>query len=240
MKKTKINPELLKEELKRFNILNEYSFYQERSVKPEDKDLILGSIDEEEVPNDAEPADEVDKATANVANELGVDTEEETTGDIPEKEQEPVEPVADELEEPESDDVEIDVTSLVKGSEEAKQSADVASRNSKVLIQQLKNLEAKVASMDKITAKIDSLEKEFVKRNPTPVEKLELRSLSSYPYTQKLTDYWAEKEGTYDVMDKKEEYILTKDIIDSTYSDSKIKDSFNVKSNTNNYEEEDI
>ncbi len=61
-----------------------------------------------------------------------------------------------------------------------------------------------------------------------------------YPYSQKLTDYWADKEGSYDVMNngaKKKEYILTKDDVDSGYSDSKIKQSFNVSPD---YEEEDI
>jgi hypothetical protein len=53
----------------------------------------------------------------------------------------------------------------------------------------------------------------------------------------KLTDFWSEKEGQYDVMnvDKKKEYVLTKDDINRTYSDSEIKRSFDV-----GYEEEDI
>ena len=74
------------------------------------------------------------------------------------------------------------------------------------------------------------LEKEIIKRNPTPVEKLEMRSLDSFPFNQKLTDYWAEKEGPYDVMgnDKKKEYVLTKDDIDADFSPTNIKQSFNV------------
>jgi hypothetical protein len=49
-----------------------------------------------------------------------------------------------------------------------------------------------------------------------------MRSLSSYPYSQKLTDYWADK-GVLDVMGneaKKEEYVLRQDDVDSSYSGS--------------------
>jgi hypothetical protein len=38
--------------------------------------------------------------------------------------------------------------------------------------------------MDKITNKIENLEQEIIKRNPTEVEKLEMRSLNSFPYSQ--------------------------------------------------------
>jgi hypothetical protein len=40
--------------------------------------------------------------------------------------------------------------------------------------------------MDKITNKIENLEQEIIKRNPTEVEKLEMRSLNSFPYSQKI------------------------------------------------------
>jgi hypothetical protein len=144
------------------------------------------------------------------------------------------------MEEPASDDVEVDVTELVKGSEEAKMAADRASQNSEMLLQKLSDLESRVASMDNVSSKIAELEQEIIKRNPTPVEKLEMRSLSSFPYSQKLTDYWADKKGAYDVMgDEKEdeEYTLTQDDVDSSYSEGDIKQSFTVK---DDYEEEDI
>ena len=153
------------------------------------------------------------------------------------------EPVAAEppMEAPVDDAVEIDVTSLVDSSEQAKIAADTASQNSEMLLQKLGALEARIASMDKVSDKIEALEKEMIKRNPTPVEKLEMRSLSSYPYSQKLTDYWADKEGAYDVMntDKKDEYTLTQDDIDADYSDKNIQQTFNINPE-DEYEEEDI
>jgi hypothetical protein len=39
----------------------------------------------------------------------------------------------------------------------------------------------------------------------------------------------ADKEGQYDVMGDKQEYILTKDDVNSDYSDNNIKQSFTVK-----------
>jgi hypothetical protein len=262
MKNKKFNPELLKEELKKFNLLSEYDFYQEKKELPEYKDLILGDIDEaddESVPDDLEPASDADSAADKVGDDLGVDAkgsdeEGETSGEIPDgppEGEEPVDKSAPAVEpepEPANDDVEVDVTSLVKGSEEAKHSADIASHNSEMLLQKLSALEARVANMDKVSAKIDGLEQEIIKRNPTPVEKLEMRSLSSYPYSQKLTDYWADKEGPYNVMnngeEKKKEYVLTKDDVDGDYSDSNVKKSFAVKpedmEDKKDYEEEDI
>ena len=245
-KKNKFNPQLLKEELNRFKMLESYSFYTGKQEMPEydeKKDnLILGNeleeADEEELSPDA--------AADDIANELGIDDAQGTEatpeapiddmgGDVP-----PTPEAAPAMEEPASDDIEIDVTELVKGSEEAKMAADRASQNSEMLLQKLADLESRVASMDSVSGKIAELEQEIIKRNPTPVEKLEMRSLSSYPYSQKLTDYWSDKEGAYDVMGKEkeeEEYTLTQDDVDSSYSEGDIKKSFTVK---DDYEEEDI
>lgn len=250
--KKKFNPELLKEELSKFKLLSEYDFYQEKKEMPEYKDLILGDeqLDEaDEAPADLKPEDEIGAAADKVAADLGVDAgdSEETTADIPEPDA-TEEPAAEPIEEPASDDVEVDVTSLVKGSEEAKQAADMASKNTEMLLQKLTDLESRVANMSQISDKIEGLEKEIIKRNPTPVEKMEMRSLSSYPFNQKLTDYWADKQGAYDVMgqDKPKEYTLTKSDIDSTYSDASVRKSFAVddsmydEETIQDYDEEDI
>jgi len=239
----KFNPELLKEEQNRFKTLLEYDFYQERKEPPTfKKDIILGDLEEaeEDEPADVAGADEI-------SADLGIDVPgEETTADIPEPEME--EPASDEepidaeppMEEPSSDEVEVDVTSLVKSSEDAKQSADMANKSIEALLQKFDELESRIGNMSAITNKIEDLEKEIVKRNPTPVERLEMRSLSSYPFNQKLTDYWADKEGPYNVMGekKKKEYVLTKDDVDAGYSEANIKQSFSSKDNP--YEEDEI
>jgi hypothetical protein len=241
MKKNKFNPELLNEELKRFKLLENYSFYVGEDY---DKPLILGddNIDE---------ADEAPEAAVDdIASDLGVGNEEpnaQPAEEIPvaPEEEMPAEeiPVAPEEEMPVDEpmpgeeDVEIDVTSLVKSTDEAKEAADNANKNAEMLLQKFSELEAKLQRVDDVSAKIENLEQEIVKRNPTPVEKLEMRSLDSFPYNQKLSDYWGEKHKNYETGDEKKEYVLTKDDVDSEYSYSQIKDSFKTPTD---YEEEDV
>ena len=94
-----------------------------------------------------------------------------------------------------------------------------------------------------IYKKIEDLEVEIEKRNPTPKEKLEMMSFASYPYNLKLTDYWAEKEGPYDMLGDKEEetekeYVLTTDDIENDYNNIEIKKTFNSitdEENQNNF-----
>jgi len=101
----------------------------------------------------------------------------------------------------------------------------------------INNLEGQIKSMEQISGKIDKLETELEKRAPTPEEKIEMRSLSSYPYNLKLTDFWANQENQYDIIpDKEKEYVLNQKTIDSDYSEKNIKDSFN----NNEYEEEEF
>lgn len=267
-RKVTFNPELLKEEAKRFKLLTEYSFYHEENVmapsgKPE-KPIILGTeleeAEEEEAAPEGEEAQGFDQAAGMEdetpadmggeempAEEPAPEGEEdldfgspEAGGEMPAEEPAPMEEPA-----PADDEVEVDVTAIVDGTKDAKKAAIKALKASKQtgeeLMNKLADLETRLSRMDSVANKIEDLEKEIVKRNPTPVEKLEMRSLSSYPYNIKLSDYWSEKEGQYDVMDKQpKEYILTKDDIDNDFSDSKIRDSFDTPLEDQEYEEEDI
>lgn len=259
----KFNQKLLNEELARFKQINEYDFYigeeDEMDVYDDTDNLILGEEGEEdeELPTD-------DSQTASGGADI-TDLEDDDTDmsglddiemdDMDNTEEPPVDGMdavdgmagldgAAEIE-PVEDEVELDVTELVQGTEEAKASADMANKKLDSLMGMLDTLDGKLNSMDGITAKIDNLENELEKRAPTPEEKIEMRSLDSYPYNLKLTDFWAEKEGQYDVMDvngkKKEEepkvYSLTQDEVNSDYNESSVKTSFN---DTNEFEEEDI
>ena len=54
-----------------------------------------------------------------------------------------------------------------------------------------------INAINKNDAEIQNLKSELEKRNPTPLEKLDLRSVNdSFPYNVKPTDYWKEKETT--------------------------------------------
>lgn len=245
MKKNKFNPELLKEEMNRFKLLETYDFYHDDKSGPEFKldeeddepqtDVdIEGDVDvDAQAPAPEGGDDGMDDAQADIASELGVS--DDASGDAPIGDMPEPAPAAEEVpvEEPVDDGIEIDVTALVNGTEEAKASADKAVQTSELVLQQLAAFDKKLAGMTVINDKLNNIEHQIVKRIPTPVEKLEMRSFDSYPYNQKLTDYWSEKEGPYE-QPKAEEYVLTQDDVDSGYSESEIQDSFN------DYEEEDI
>lgn len=261
----KFNQKLLNEELKKFRMLSEYSFYTEEPKKRDDDDLILGSNLEEadEDPNAAQDTPEAGDDSKTAANaqddasaESGTDTG--TQDDTEGGEDANMFDTGDDTTDTGTDagtdtgmdtgvqddamaggeeEVDIDVTQLVKGSEEAKKSADLSFIKTTELLSKFNDLEKRVAAMDSISTKISNLEKEIVKRNPTPVEKLEMRSMDSFPYNIKLTDYWKDVEG-YDPTEesKPKEYVLTKDEVDGAF-DPSIKSTFNVPED---YEEEDI
>jgi hypothetical protein len=80
--------------------------------------------------------------------------------------------------------------------------------------------------MDEVINKIDDLEKEIEKRNPTPVERLEMRSMDSFPYSVKLTDFWKDKEGyeATKIQKKKNLFLRQSDV--ENYDEKDIKASF--------------
>jgi hypothetical protein len=81
--------------------------------------------------------------------------------------------------------------------------------------------------MDAIFDKINSIENKIEKyREKTPEEKLHLRSLDSYPYNQKLTDFFVDKQKDMDATGKNE-YVLTDDEVES-FQPNEIKKSFNT------------
>ena len=80
--------------------------------------------------------------------------------------------------------------------------------------------------MDQLVTKIDGLDAKIEKMRPkTPKEKLELRTLDSGPYTQKLSDFFQDKEKDMEASGKNE-YVLTSDDVEQ-FSKGQIEDSFN-------------
>ena len=269
MKKDK--KQLLNEELSKFNKLLNYDYYDGKksvneismhgleSYKGKDRDkLIFGSKMEEADEEETDPAipevpvDEPAPEDIAPAAEDMPDPSLETGAPIPEMNPDAelpaddmMPPVEDEMAPEATDDesVDLDVTELVKGSQEAKASADEANAKIERLLGMVDKLESQLTSMGQISDKIDGLEKELEKRVPTPDEKIELRSMDSYPYNIKLSDFWADhKDSPYDAgqnddEDKDEDgnYILTQDDVDN-FDVNNIKQSFNK----NPYEEEDI
>jgi len=241
---------LIAESAKRMMVLTEYSFI----VNEDDEDLDT----EEPAPeddlggDDAAPEGEVDLSgeVDDVEADLGIADEpapegEEGFGDeggfgeeMPAEEPLPAEPVEDE--------VELDVTDLVNSTEEAKLTADETNASVANLINQFNALQGQLSKMDGLSkniealgGKVTDLEHDIERRNPTPEEQIEMRSLDSYPYNLKLSDYWLDNEDKLKIPNqtidgKEKEYVLTKDEV-NTYSPNEIKKSFGA-----DYDEEDI
>ena len=229
MKKLNID-KLITEESKRFMQISEYSFYGVNEAEDDELDAELKDL-EAELP----PADDAEKPEKEPMDDMGGD--EDTFGD-----EEPMDDMG-------GDEVEVDVTDLVNTSNELKTSSEENSAKMAELIDNFNKLASQVNSMTQMSKKIDSLDNELKtmsaeiqKRNPTPTEKIEMRSLDSFPYNIKLSDFWSDHSDKVTTVassqssmgeTKPKEYVLTKADVDD-FSNADIRDSFGE------FEEEDI
>ena len=123
---------------------------------------------------------------------------------------------------------ELDITDLVKSQQSVEKKQEEYFDN---LFKHLEGLESKLSDMDSIMNKLNDLEAKVEKyRVKTPEEKLELRSLDSGPFNQKLTDFFEDKQEDMEKSGKNE-YVLTKDDVEA-YSPGDIKKSFRNFENT--------
>jgi len=124
----------------------------------------------------------------------------------------------------ESGTEELDITDLVTTQK------DMSTKQEEYMdsmMDRLNDLTSKLSDMDKILVKINNLEDKVDKyRQKSPEEKLQLRSLDSYPYNQKLTDFFMDKGPDMEKTGKNE-YVLTSDEVEN-YTDRDIKDSFDA------------
>ena len=122
----------------------------------------------------------------------------------------------------ESGSEELDITELVDSQKNIETKQEEYFNN---LFGQLNDLQSRLGEMDQIMNKLNSLEAKIEKyREKTPQEKLELRTYDSYPFNQKLSDFFDDKS---EEMEKtgKNDYVLTADEVkDINVND--IKNSF--------------
>jgi molecular chaperone GrpE (heat shock protein) len=122
----------------------------------------------------------------------------------------------------ESGTEELDITELVDSQKNIETKQEEYFNN---LFNQLNDLQSKLGEMDNIMNKLNSLESKIEKyREKTPQEKLELRTYDSYPFSQKLSQFFDDKS---EEMEKtgKNDYVLTADeVTDINVND--IKNSF--------------
>lgn len=210
------------EELRRFNQINSY-ILREQPEAPVDP-----AADPAAAPPPVDPAaggTPTDPAAAPTPEAGAPDAGGETIPEPVDIENDPdVEEVgAEDKTSGDEESEEIDITDLVTSQQEiqAKQDEFMDSMFSK-----LDDLASKLENMDQIMNKINDLESKFDKyREKTPEEKLMLRSLDSYPYNQKLTDFFDDKKDEMEETGKNE-YILTSDEVEN-FSPNEVKKTFN-------------
>jgi len=221
MKKTNI----IKEELKRFNQLYKYNYI----------------INEQDVPPPPPVGDIPPPPGGDIPPPPGGDIPPPPGGDVPPP-PDGAPPMADSAAPlPESDTEELDITDLVNITKNIKKDLEAKKDENNEVISKMDNvftklddLEKKLASMDNLLSRIDELGAKIDTMKPkTPEEKLEMRSLDSYPFNQNPQQFFA---GKQDVMRQsgKNEYVLTKDEVEN-YSKDEIRDTFNPNYDDDEY-----
>jgi len=209
--------QLLQEELNRFNAINRYA-----------NKLVL----EQEVPPPP-PAD------ASAPPLPGGDVPPADAGAPPADAGAPPADAGAPAAEPETE--EIDITDLVNMTKNIKKEMDDNKQDNSAVVgkmddvfTKLTDLEQKLSQMDNIMARIESLSNVVQQMKPeTPQEKLEMRSLDSYPFNQKPNDFFAQKQEEMRASGKNE-YVLTKGDIDD-YSKDTIRTTFNPNAQEDEY-----
>ena len=202
----KIDQKIL-EEIKRYNSINKYIMEQEVELPPapEGDDMAI----------DTPPADaglETTPPAEPTPVDIGSDPDvEKLDGDLSSGE------TTDE-----TGSEELDITDLVNTQKNIESKQESYFDN---LFKQLNDLETKLSAMDNVMSKLNDLENKIEKSRPkTPEEKLELRSLDSGPYNQKLSDFFDDKMVDMEKSGKNE-YGLTSDEV-TNFTPSEIQKSF--------------
>jgi hypothetical protein len=203
-------------EINRYRSINNYIMEQEAEVAPD-----LGALAPEAgatpppPPADAAVTPPPPPAAPSGSDPIDVEND-------PDVEKIDDEGKSDEKKDGSSDSEELDITELVTAQKDIQSKQDDYFEN---LFGQLTKLESRLGEMDAIMNKLNALENKIEKyREKTPQEKLELRSYDSYPFNQKLSQFFDDKQ---EEMEKtgKNDYVLTPDdVTDINVND--IKGSF--------------
>jgi hypothetical protein len=121
-----------------------------------------------------------------------------------------------------SDSEELDITDLVNSQKniETKQQEYFD-----MMFKQIEDMQSKLNSMDQVFEKLNSMEDKIEKYRPkTAQEKLELRTLDSGPFNQKLSSFFDDKQEDMEKSGKNE-YVLTSDEVEQIVP-SEIKRTF--------------
>ena len=204
-------------EIERYRNINNYILEQAAAPPPPDLGALAPAPGEEGVgaPPPPAPAEATPPPAPETPQPIDVDND-------PDVEKIDDEGKSEDKKDEGSGTEELDITDLVDSQKKIETKQEEYFEN---LFSQLSNLESKLSEMDSIMNKLNSLENKIEKyREKTPQERLELRTLDSYPFNQKLSTFFDDKQ---DDMEKtgKHEYVLTSDEVEDINS-SDIKGSF--------------
>jgi hypothetical protein len=200
----------LQEELNRYKAINKYA-----------NKMIM----EQEAPlPPADPA--LDAAAAPVDPALDAAPMDPAMGGAPGPMDAPADPAMGDTEE-------IDITDLVNMTKSLKKDIEGTQNDHSTVIgkmddvfTKLDDLASKLSEMDSLVQKIEQLGTEVKQMKPeTPQERLEMRSLDSYPFNQKPTDFFSQKQEEMRASGKNE-YVLTKDDVND-FTPETLRDTFN-------------
>ena len=204
-------------EIERYRSINQYIMEQAAVPPPPAEDALGALAPEAGATPPPAPAEAVPPAAPAEPQIIDV----ENDPDVEKLDDEGKSEEGDEGDEVEGSE-ELDVTELVDSQKNIEKKQEDYFNN---LFNQLNDLQSKLGEMDNIMNKLNSLENKIEKyREKTPQEKLELRTYDSYPFNQKLTDFFDDKK---EEMEKtgKHDYVLTSDDV-TDINDRDIKDSF--------------
>ena len=210
-------------EIERYNKINKY-ILEQAAIEPlpgDDPTAAIGLPPAPEEAAPAAPAAPTEPATPEAPTPQPLDVEADPD----------VEKIDDKgkfEEESKEETEELDVTELVTSQKNVEQKQE---EYFDTLFNQLSTLEKKLGEMDQIMSKLNSLENKIERyREKTPQEKLELRAYDSYPFNQKLSDFFQDKKEEMELTGK-HDYVLTADeVTDINVND--IKNSFQPGSET--------
>ena len=153
-------------------------------------------------------------------------------------------PPMDDMESGEEDDV-IDVDDITNAQEKMNTKVNHVGRDLGDVDDKITTLLNSLSKMEQMidnnNQEIAKFKQEFEKRNPTQTEKLNLRSLDSYPFNVNPKDYWEEKGidpnsnySGYSDNDKSttDEYEITNNDVDD-FSERDIENSFDIDDDLN-------
>lgn len=196
-------------EIERYRSINKYILEQEATI-PAEPGEPLGAL--APPPGGTVPPPPAGQAAPEPPAPIDVDTDDEVTKIDDEGESE----------EKGGDTEELDITDLVDSQQNIEKKQE---EYFNTLFSQVQNLESKLREMDTIVNKLNSLEMKIEKyREKTPEEKLELRTYDSYPFNQKLSDFFDDKKVEMEKTGKNDYILTTDEVEDANLAD--IKKSF--------------